>query len=394
MSKKTERICNNQAVEGALLLGTKSDSELLILTENPEKLLEDKDLEKELKEIKFRFVNHDWIQLNPIVEETIDGLRGGYKILYDPHGLLAALCWKFSKLYGNSNDERIDIDSKLARRLVDQQFPEFKNLDLEPVETAGWCNGPFKLGEDYLVKIPRAKRYERGHLNEAEALPKISDKLNLPVSSYVALGNPSHEYPWHWSILKWIEGDIAENLAEEFKVDFARDLAAFLRNLWSIKAVGGPRSFEQNFYRGGPLYVYDEESREAMEALKDELDYISVKATWEQSLKSSWNQDLVWVHGDLFPANILIQNNRLHAVIDFESMCVGDPSCDLALTWTFFEGDSREKFIEELAIDQKTWERARGWALWKALISLASMEDKKSVQAIKRKKQIQAIIQE
>ena len=45
----------------------------------------------------------------------------------------------------------------------------------------------------------------------------------------------------------------------------------------------------------------------------------------------------------------------------------GDPSCDYAMAWTYFDGSAREVFLENL--DPGLISRARGWALWKALIT-------------------------
>jgi aminoglycoside phosphotransferase (APT) family kinase protein len=56
-------------------------------------------------------------------------------------------------------------------------------------------------------------------------------------------------------------------------------------------------------------------------------------------------------------------------VIDFGTSGVGDPACDLVLAWTLFEGSAREAFRREVHLDDATWSRARGWALWKALIT-------------------------
>jgi aminoglycoside phosphotransferase (APT) family kinase protein len=60
----------------------------------------------------------------------------------------------------------------------------------------------------------------------------------------------------------------------------------------------------------------------------------------------------------------------LSAVIDFGTSGVGDPSCDLAIAWTLFGGESRDAFREALRLDDATWARGRGWTLWKALITL------------------------
>ena len=44
---------------------------------------------------------------------------------------------------------------------------------------------------------------------------------------------------------------------------------------------------------------------------------------------------------------------------------------DTVLAWTFLDGESREAFRERLPVDEGTWARGRGWALWKALITMA-----------------------
>jgi len=202
------------------------------------------------------------------------------------------------------------------------------------------------------------------------------------------------EYPWHWSIYNWIKGDTAESLKDEFKVSFSKDLGLFLKEMWSANSSNGPFYFEQNFFRGGPLIVYDEESREVIKGLKDILDVKIVQCIWEKSLETFWDCEPVWVHGDLFPANIIVEDNHLKAVIDFGNMCIGDPACDLAITWTFFDGESRKMFKEMVEIDQNTWQRARGWTLWKALISLNGMDDKSSHEAKNRFSIIDALISE
>ena len=69
-------------------------------------------------------------------------------------------------------------------------------------------------------------------------------------------------------------------------------------------------------------------------------------------------------------SNLLVLDGRLSAVVDFGSSAVGDPACDVAIAWTFFSAASREAFRETLGVDDATWARGRGWALWKAAITL------------------------
>jgi hypothetical protein len=79
----------------------------------------------------------------------------------------------------------------------------------------------------------------------------------------------------------------------------------------------------------------------------------------------------VWVHGDVAASDLLLAGGALHAVIDFGCAAVGDPACDLVMAWTFFPGQAAAVFRRGLPFDEATWARARGWALWKALVTLS-----------------------
>ena len=62
----------------------------------------------------------------------------------------------------------------------------------------------------------------------------------------------------------------------------------------------------------------------------------------------------VWVHGDISPGNLLVQEGQLCAVIDFGQLTMGDPASDLAIAWTFFNDESRELFRKTLPLDSGT----------------------------------------
>ena len=77
-------------------------------------------------------------------------------------------------------------------------------------------------------------------------------------------------------------------------------------------------------------------------------------------------------HGDLAQGNILLADGNLAAVIDFGTCGVGDPACDLAIAWSLLTPDGRQAFRRRLSVDEATWARGRGWALWKTLTTCAS----------------------
>ncbi|MGW0063746.1 phosphotransferase [Streptosporangium sandarakinum] len=56
--------------------------------------------------------------------------------------------------------------------------------------------------------------------------------------------------------------------------------------------------------------------------------------------------------------------------MDFGTSGVGDPACDLVVAWTHFAGDERKVFREAAGLPHDAWRRARGRALWKALVTM------------------------
>jgi len=195
----------------------------------------------------------------------------------------------------------------------------------------------------------------------------------LPIPVPLAMGQPGDGYPWHWSVYRWLDGETATIEQIGDLRHFAIDLANFLIALHQIDATGGPPPGPHNFYRGGPLTVYDGETRQAIAALEGTIDTDAATAVWEAALAAMWCDPPVWVHGDVAAGNLLVRDGELSAVIDFGSSGVGDPACDLAIAWTLFVGKSRETFRMALPLDDATWARGRGWTLWKALITLANL---------------------
>ena len=268
-------------------------------------------------------------------------------------------------------DSKVNIDADLVRRLVDTQFPQWRHLPVSPVEFGGWDNRTFHLGDEMTVRLPSAAHYSLQVEKEHRWLPRLAPLLPLPIPVPLAMGVPADDYPWHWSVYSWIEGETAKRERIADLSQFAADLAGFLVALKRVDPTGGPAPGQHNFFRGGPLAVYDGETRRAITALGNRIDASLVSAVWEAALAANWRGPPVWFHGDVSWGNLLVEAGRLSAVIDFGTSGVGDPSCDLAIAWTLFEGESRQVFRTGLAIDDAAWARGRGWALWKALITVA-----------------------
>ena len=178
------------------------------------------------------------------------------------------------------------IDEALASRLVAAQFPQWRRLSIEPVETAGWDNRTFRLGENMIVRLPRAAAYAAQVEKEHRWLPKLAPLLPLQIPTPLAIGEPAEGYPWKWSVYRWIEGETAAPERIGDLNDFATDLAEFLIALQRIDTMDGPRPGPHNFYRGGSLMTYDAETRQAIAVLNAKLDTQAATEVWEMGARN------------------------------------------------------------------------------------------------------------
>jgi aminoglycoside phosphotransferase (APT) family kinase protein len=270
--------------------------------------------------------------------------------------------------------DEVPTDAELVRRLVAAQFPEWAGLPIRPVPSGGTDNAIYRLGDDLAVRLPRVGWAVGQVGKEHRWLPRLAPHLPLAVPVPLAAGEPGEGYPWPWSVCRWLDGENAtlDRLSDPCRA--AEELAGFLIALRGIDPAGGPPPGEHNSGRGVPLAERDARVRESLAALNElggEIDTDAAAAIWEDSLAApAWDGPPVWLHGDLQSGNLLAQNGRLSAVIDFGCLGVGDPACDLMVAWNLFTGESRAAFRATLAPDDASWARGRGWALSVGLIAL------------------------
>jgi aminoglycoside phosphotransferase (APT) family kinase protein len=262
----------------------------------------------------------------------------------------------------------MDIDVALVEALIAAQFPQWAGLPVRPVERGGWDNRTFRLGDGLSVRLPSAAGYVPAVEKEQRWLPYLGPRLPVPVPVPVGHGLPGCGYPYPWSVYRWIEGTPVDAGRIDDLVGFALELAAFLVALRAVDPTGGPPAGPHSFWRGGPLRVYDAETRDAIALLGADA-AARATAIWTEALAATWTGEPVWFHGDVAEGNLLLRDGRLAAVIDFGTCGVGDPASDLRIAWTLFEGGSRAAFRDAVDQDAATWARARGWTLWKALIT-------------------------
>jgi len=264
------------------------------------------------------------------------------------------------------------IDENVVHQLLSSQFPQWANLPIQFLETGGTENAIYRLGDEMAIRLPRIASAAPNIEKEYEWLPKLASSISLAIPGPLAKGLPTEDYAFPWYIYKWLDG---KNAANEPITDFdqaASDLGNFIAALHKLDTTNAPRA-----ERGGSLKrLRDAATRAAITELEGVIDTdLAIKA-WDRAiLTPEWRGTPLWIHGDLHAGNVLVENGKLSAIIDFGGMGIGDPACDLMAAWTLLNAETRQKFRTITQVDDDTWERGRGWALTMGLVALPYYKD-------------------
>ena len=278
------------------------------------------------------------------------------------------------------HDDELRVDVRLVRALVDRCLPEYASLPLSPLDFSGSSNALFRLGDEFLVRLPRQPLGSTTIEKEARWLPQIGPLLPVSVPEIVAIGERGFGYPERWSVVRWIEGDVPTVVDPSSEVVAARgslavDLAGVVTALHAIVVPPSAHADPSlRSYRGAPLAAQDMQTRRAIEACRDiselDLDLDAALQVWEQAMALPGVEQVAtprWYHGDLLAENLLVRDGRLTAVLDFGGLAVGDPTVDLMAAWEVLDTASRDVFRQAVGADAPSWFRGRAWALTLAL---------------------------
>lgn len=275
----------------------------------------------------------------------------------------------------------VDIDLTLVRRLLTDQHPDLADRPLSPLGE-GWDNALFRLGQHYLVRLPRRQAAAGLVATEHRWLPEIAALVDRPVPVPVRRGEPTAYFPWSWTITRWVEGRPAAHTPVASRGRWAAPLAGFLARLHRPAPPDAPH----NPVRGVPLAVRDTVTRERLQSAGHPRT-TELLDLWDRVLPTPpYEGPGQWVHGDPHPLNFIVHRGALAAVVDFGDLTSGDPASDLATAWQTFDWEGRASFVVRYAEltgrDEALWRRARGWAVAYAAISLAMSPDHPDFTAI------------
>jgi len=310
----------------------------------------------------------------------------------------------------------VEVTAVLVRRLLAGQHPDLARLPVGFLAN-GWDNELYRVGDGLVARLPRRALGAAIIKNEQRWLPGLAPRLPLPIPYPERTGVPGCGYPYFWSVVPYLPGVPAAQASSFDATQAAAAVGGFLGALH----VPAPGDAPANPFRGVPLAEragtfaanlalltgqagQDQAGQD--QAGRDRVDRDTVLRVWDAALAApGYDGPPVWLHGDLHPANILVNDGQVSGVIDFGDITAGDPASDLSVAWMLLPSGCRASFWSAYAaagagagrggsgVGDALWARARGWALNLAIVFLAHSDDNPVLRQVGRRT-LRAVLEE
>lgn len=275
------------------------------------------------------------------------------------------------------HDGEPDTSEPVVRSLLEAECPQWSQSPIEYLKTSGTDNAMWRIriddGPDMVIRLPRRPGSAAGVLHEAAILQQVErtsvgSTVNTPKLRHI--GEPCEVFAHHWTVLEWIDGSDAWTLRHELDgrpLDaLATDLADAVNMIATVAIDDGRQRLPGS--RGGPLLPLLERLESWLDSTEWNaaalLDVTAVRRLAAEALEVV-DEPMVhgFVHGDLIPGNLLVDDGRLNAIIDWGGAGWGDTAQDFAPAWAVLTEAERSAFRAAVSADDAAWIRGRTFEL-------------------------------
>lgn len=252
--------------------------------------------------------------------------------------------------------------------LVAEQFPQWRDMNVTPVQGAGTVNAIFRIGSHLSARFPLVltdQAATRQHLErEADAARELLGRTRFDTPEPLAFGEPGVGYPGPWAVQTWLPGSTAAEHDLASSSEFAHDLADFVCQVRELPTLG--RNFSGTG-RGGDLPTHDRWMEMCFERSVELLDVPRLRDVWLRLRSLPRLDGDAMTHGDLIPANLVVIAGRLTGVLDVGGLGAADPAVDLVGAWHALDDERRQEFRAHLGCSALEWARGKAWAFEQAM---------------------------
>lgn len=264
--------------------------------------------------------------------------------------------------------DQLHIDADTARRMIADQFPQYRHEKITPHTQLGTENTIFRIGATAAARFPlRASQPALGlDRLRAEAAAMAEFAVHSPVAAPtpIGIGRPGADFPTAWFVQTWVEGDLATATGLASSTVFASAIADLIASLRAANTRG--RRFAGSG-RGGHLPVHDEWMAECFRNSDGLLTVPDLRRIWTRLRLLPESGPQVMSHRDLTPMNLLRRGDRLVGVIDSGSFGPADRALDLVAAWHLFDQRCRQRIRDHLGVSDVEWHRGAAWAFQQAM---------------------------
>ncbi|MFZ0215226.1 MAG: aminoglycoside phosphotransferase family protein [Candidatus Dormiibacterota bacterium] len=266
------------------------------------------------------------------------------------------------------HDDQLHVDLDVVRRLLADQYPHWVDEPVREVAGSGTVNAIYRIGAGLAARFP-LRAADPGAVAEqlraeAAACLELSTCCPFATPLPITVGHPGHGYPLPWLVQTWLPGEIATPDSQAASVTSALDLATLIRAFRAADTRG--RHFT-GAGRGGDLRDHDRWMDRCFRESAGLLDVDRLRALWARLRELPPAGHDVMCHGDLIPANLLVQGEHLIGVLDGGGFAGADPALDLVAAWHLLDIEAREALRAALGSGSTEWRRGAAWAFAQAM---------------------------
>ncbi|MGV3465467.1 MAG: phosphotransferase [Heyndrickxia sp.] len=285
------------------------------------------------------------------------------------------------------------VTVSLACQLIEEQFPQLKPVRARVIGE-GFDNTVFQVNDEYIFRFPRREVAALLLETEITILPKLVDKLPIPIPNPIFKGVAGVRYPWPFTGYPIVSGTTPGLLPTPQRMKSVEKLALFLKTLHCFPVKDAvqlkvpydelnrldiksrrPKLME-NLQKAADLGMYTAEKELVHFIDSLSLDIIST--------------ELALVHGDLHPRNMLVdKKGKVSGIIDWGDTHLGNPAIDLSIVYTFIPPEGRGLFYNIYGeVNKQTENLAKFKAIYTTTLLLLYAHDNSDYLLIEECKEI------
>lgn len=256
------------------------------------------------------------------------------------------------------------VPHHLVADLVRQQCPWWAGLPLRRLRTSGTEHTTWRLGEDFLVRLPRHADAAQGLLKEITWWPRLRAVIPLEVPEVLHVGTPTEHFRHPWAVNRWLPGQDAAGaaLTGPIPLSWATVLAEVVQALSSVDLTRlAPEQWPVGA-RGGHL-------QERIRGLDEARDWLSTRpeaVPFHTMLASAAAVEpppiTVVLHADLIPGNLVIRDGQIVGLLDLGTLTTGYPAWEHTCAWWVLDAPTRARYRAILEVDEASWQWGRAFA--------------------------------